>query len=491
MGLVAEAASRLRVKVDTPKLRDLVGGDRLGQGQQRRGRGLRPAGCGRPAGAGLLRPGDGRPGLRGVRAGEAGPGPDRLRGHPALRRGPDVGACRGGRHHPAHLPPPGRRRVPGRQPAAGGAAHPVAGGPHRPVRGRRPRPDHPHLRRSPGELPDRLRRPVPGHHGDPAGPGLPVHPAGGGPGQHDHRPGRRRTGPVGSSCRRSSRRAPRSSWSRHRTRPPRRPGSPTGWPGRPRPGPATARWPCCSGSTPSHHRSSRRWPTGASPTWSAAASGSTSGPRCGRPCWSCATRPGRWPGTSRTASSSRSRRCSAPLGWTEQPPDGAGAVRERWESLAALVGAGRGPRGRGRCRRRRAWTWRRCRPSWTAGPRPSTCRSPRASRSGTLHSAKGLEWDAVALLGVHEGSLPFVLATTPGAGQRGAPAALRRRHPGAAAAPGVLVPHPQRGRQGPQRLPLPHPGAAGRVGRRTRPRGRPPVVGAPCCRRTADRADDR
>ncbi|WP_231920456.1 ATP-dependent DNA helicase UvrD2 [Microlunatus soli] len=95
------------------------------------------------------------------------------------------------------------------------------------------------------------------------------------------------------------------------------------------------------------------------------------------------------------------------LGWTEQPPTGTGAVRERWESLAALVAV--------------AEDLTRTRPGCTLTDvvaelqrRAETQHVPSANgvTVSTLHSAKGLEWDGVAVVGVCEGSLPFVLATT-------------------------------------------------------------------------------
>ena len=103
------------------------------------------------------------------------------------------------------------------------------------------------------------------------------------------------------------------------------------------------------------------------------------------------------------------------LGWTQQPPEGGGAVRERWESLAALLSVAE---------------------DLEAGTSVSTDGSEQPLTLGdisaeldrraeaqhipaaqgvtvcTLHSAKGLEWDAVALLGIHEGSMPFVLASS-------------------------------------------------------------------------------
>jgi DNA helicase-2/ATP-dependent DNA helicase PcrA len=93
------------------------------------------------------------------------------------------------------------------------------------------------------------------------------------------------------------------------------------------------------------------------------------------------------------------------MGYTDDPPHASGAVRDRWESMRALVSMA------------------------TSMPEDAdldafvTELAHRADHAhapvgdgvvlATLHAAKGLEWDAVFCAGVREGRLPFSLAETP------------------------------------------------------------------------------
>lgn len=94
-------------------------------------------------------------------------------------------------------------------------------------------------------------------------------------------------------------------------------------------------------------------------------------------------------------------------GWAPEPPAGSGAVRDRWESLAALV--------------RLADDFALARPEATLSDlvaeldeRAGAQHAPTVEgvTLGSLHAAKGLEWDAVFLVGLTEGMMPITYAKT-------------------------------------------------------------------------------
>ncbi|MFJ8229336.1 ATP-dependent DNA helicase UvrD2 [Streptomyces sp. NPDC094448] len=94
-------------------------------------------------------------------------------------------------------------------------------------------------------------------------------------------------------------------------------------------------------------------------------------------------------------------------GWTTEPPTGSGAVRDRWESLAALV--------------RLAEDFARSRAGATLADLVTELDERAAAQHAptvqgvtlaSLHAAKGLEWDAVFLVGLTEGMMPITYAKT-------------------------------------------------------------------------------
>ena len=116
----------------------------------------------------------------------------------------------------------------------------------------------------------------------------------------------------------------------------------------------------------------------------------------------------------------------AAAGGATHRPSGGGAVRERWESLAALARLA-DDLAAADARRRRCAT---SSPSSTSGPTPSTRPTVEGVTLASLHAAKGLEWDAVFVVGVTDGHDADHLRRDARAGRGGAPAALRRGHPG-------------------------------------------------------------
>ncbi|MFJ6794506.1 ATP-dependent DNA helicase UvrD2 [Streptomyces sp. NPDC091268] len=94
-------------------------------------------------------------------------------------------------------------------------------------------------------------------------------------------------------------------------------------------------------------------------------------------------------------------------GWSAQPPAGSGAVRDQWESLAALV--------------RLAEDFSRSRPGATLADLTVELDERKAAQHAptvqgvtlaSLHAAKGLEWDSVFLVGLTDGMVPITYAKT-------------------------------------------------------------------------------
>jgi len=106
----------------------------------------------------------------------------------------------------------------------------------------------------------------------------------------------------------------------------------------------------------------------------------------------------------------RVRDAVADIGWAEEPPAARGAVRERWDSLNALVELADDFDATARAATGEGATMRDFVEHLAERAAAQHAPSVDGVTLTTIHAAKGLEWDAVFITGLSEGFLPISLA---------------------------------------------------------------------------------